>query len=177
VTSTQPAQAGPPSPITRPAQTATEWLTRMIYAAMGPTAVAFGLLSLHTFLVQAAPSAGALPSASWALVFGLPTMIGVLSTWGPLRLMRAMAWAEGGVFLVSLTYWLLFRAVPLPAAQAIARIRRSGPQVESTPIIVGSPKTSTHDADGSAPACGAAWTRNVFRDSRPNATAVGPIAA
>jgi signal transduction histidine kinase len=128
VTSTKPAQAGPPSPITwpaptalvtRPAQTATERLTRMIYAAMGPTAVAFGLLSLNTFLVQAAPHAGALPSASWVLVFGLPTMIGVLSTWGPLRLMRAMAWAEGGVFLVILTYWLLFRAVPLPAAHDI----------------------------------------------------------
>ncbi|MEC5152196.1 hypothetical protein [Cryobacterium sp. GrIS_2_6] len=99
--------------------TAAERLARVLYTSIGPTAVVFCLLSLGSFLSQVwAPRP--LPAILiWALVFGLPVALGVLSRRAPLRLLRRIALAEGVVFLAILVFWLTFRATPLPAGADI----------------------------------------------------------
>ncbi|TFC20576.1 hypothetical protein [Cryobacterium glucosi] len=99
--------------------TAAERLARVLYTSIGPTAVVFCLLSLGSFLSQVwAPRP--LPAILiWALVFGLPVALGVLSRRASLRLLRRIALAEGVVFLAILVFWLSFRATPLPAGADI----------------------------------------------------------
>ncbi|TFD17431.1 ATP-binding protein [Cryobacterium sp. TMT1-21] len=96
-----------------PAPTAVERHARVLYGAMGVAALAFGLLCLGTYLDQAWRPAPALSLLAFLLVFGLPILIGLLSRGAPLRLLRALALADGVVFLVILGFWLVVRAEPL----------------------------------------------------------------
>ncbi|TFC16337.1 hypothetical protein E3O19_07205 [Cryobacterium algoritolerans] len=100
-------------------RTATERQFRVLCTATGPTGLIFGLLCLDTFRAQAWPVAPGVALAAWLLVFGLPVLIGILATWGPLRLLRTLALAEGVVFLAILGFWLVMRAEPLPAGADI----------------------------------------------------------
>lgn len=99
--------------------TASERQFRVLCTATGPTGFVFGLLCLDTFRAQAWPPAPGAALAAWLLVFGVPVLLGVLATWAPLRLLRALALAEGVVFLAILGFWLVARAEPLPAGADI----------------------------------------------------------
>ncbi|TFC05759.1 sensor histidine kinase [Cryobacterium mannosilyticum] len=99
--------------------TATERQFRVLCTATGPTGFVFGLLCLDTFRAQAWPPAPGAALAAWLLVFGIPVLLGILATWAPLRLLRALALAEGVVFLAILGFWLVVRAEPLPAGADI----------------------------------------------------------
>ncbi|TFC89810.1 ATP-binding protein [Cryobacterium sp. TMT2-10] len=96
-----------------PAPTAVERHARVLYGAMGVAALAFGLLCLGTYLEQAWRPAPTLSLLAFLLVFGLPLLIGVLSKWASLRLLRSLALADGVVFLAILAFWLVVRAEPL----------------------------------------------------------------
>ncbi|TFD37927.1 hypothetical protein E3T40_03705 [Cryobacterium sp. TMT1-19] len=117
---------GPPRP-TRPTrpnrpirpQTATERLARLLYAALGPTALVFGLLCLGTVLEQAWEPQRSWSVAAWLLIFGLPMLLAVLSRRVPLRVLRVIALAEGALFVLLLVFWLTVRAEPLPAGADI----------------------------------------------------------
>ncbi|MBC7443759.1 MAG: hypothetical protein H7311_14785 [Ramlibacter sp.] len=108
--------APPAAPTTATPTPALERHARVLYTAMGFTALVFGLLCLNTYLAQAWRPAPVASLLAFLLVFGLPLLIGVLSTWAPLRLLRALALAEGVVFLTILVFWLLVRAEPLTTA-------------------------------------------------------------
>ncbi|TFB87102.1 hypothetical protein E3O44_08115 [Cryobacterium algoricola] len=99
--------------------TAAERLARVLYTSIGPTAVVFCLLSLGSFLSQVWGPRPIPAILVWALVFGLPVALGVLSRRASLALLRRIALAEGVVFLGILVFWLVFRATPLPAAADI----------------------------------------------------------
>ncbi len=100
-------------------RTATERQLRVLCTATGPTGFVFGLLSLDTFRAQAWPAVPGLALAGWLLVFGIPVLIGVLASWAPVRLLRALAITEGVIFLILLGFWLVVRAEPLPAGADI----------------------------------------------------------
>ncbi|WBM81194.1 hypothetical protein KIV56_08325 [Cryobacterium breve] len=99
--------------------TAAERLARVLYTSIGPTAVVFCLLSYGSFLAQLWSPHPLGAGLAWALAFGLPVTLGVLSRRASLRLLRRIALAEGVVFLVILVFWLSFRATPLPAGADI----------------------------------------------------------
>jgi hypothetical protein len=99
-----------------PRRNASERLTRVLYLAVGTSAVVFGALSLESFLAQTQTSVAL---AWWLLAFGLPTTLGVLSHIAPLSVLRVIAVAEGIVFLAILAYWLVYRVEPLPAGADI----------------------------------------------------------
>ncbi|WP_104193772.1 sensor histidine kinase [Cryobacterium sp. M25] len=117
---------GPPRPTrptgplrpTRP-QSSTERLARLLYAALGPTALVFGLLCLGTVLEQAWELQRSWSVAAWLLIFGLPMLLAVLSRRVSLRVLRVIALAEGALFVVLLMFWLTVRAEPLPAGADI----------------------------------------------------------
>ena len=100
-------------------RSAGERVTRVLYVALGTSAIVFGGLSLDPFLAQAEQPAYAASLAAWLLLFGLPTALGLLSKRTPLRVLRVIALAEGVIFLVVLTLWLVFWSVPLPAGADI----------------------------------------------------------
>ncbi|TFC58350.1 hypothetical protein E3O62_10890 [Cryobacterium sp. TMT2-15-1] len=104
----------PPRP-----QSSTERLARLLYAALGPTALVFGLLCLGAVLEQAWEPQRSWSVAAWLLIFGLPMLIAVLSRRVPLRVLRPIALAEGALFVVLLMFWLTERAEPLPAGADI----------------------------------------------------------
>ncbi len=100
-------------------RTATERQLRVLCTATGPTGLVFGLLSLDTFRAQAWPAAPGLALAAWLLVFGVPVLLGILASWAPVRLLRALAVTEGVLFLAIIGFWLVVRAEPLPAGADI----------------------------------------------------------
>jgi hypothetical protein len=104
---------------TAPPQTATERLARLIYAALGPTALVFGLLCLGTYREQAWRPEGPGSMVAWLLIFGLPLLLALLSVRTPLRVLRVIALAEGALFVLILLFWLTVRAEPLPAGADI----------------------------------------------------------
>ena len=101
------------------ARPASERLTRMLYAGLGITAVVFGALSVDTYFAQAWAPAPARSMAAWLLFFGIPIMIGALSTWAPLGVLRGMAVAESILYFGIVAFWLTTRAEPLPAGADI----------------------------------------------------------
>ncbi|TFC32024.1 hypothetical protein E3O53_12105 [Cryobacterium sp. TMT2-18-3] len=104
----------PPRP-----QGSTERLARLLYAALGPTALVFGLLCLGAVLEQAWQPRPAWSMAMWQLIFGLPVLLALLSVRAPLRVLRPIALAEGALFVLLLVFWLTVRAEPLPAGADI----------------------------------------------------------
>ncbi|TFD28014.1 sensor histidine kinase [Cryobacterium cryoconiti] len=98
---------------------ATERLARLLYAAMGPTALVFGLFCLGSYLEQAYQPARPASLIAWLVVFGLPLMLGLLSQRAPLGLLRQLALAEGVIVVVLMLFWLVARAEPLPAGADI----------------------------------------------------------
>lgn len=93
--------------------TATERLTRLLYFAVGVTALIFGGFSLPEFSAQLYAPAPFLSIVGWMVGFGIPMALGILSQWAPLGLLRVLAALQATGFLVSITFWLLFRADPL----------------------------------------------------------------
>ncbi|TFC94721.1 hypothetical protein E3T28_14610 [Cryobacterium sinapicolor] len=100
-------------------QPATERLARLLYAALGPTALVFGLLCLGSVFEQAWPPHRHWTVAAWLLIFGLPMLLALLSVRVPLRVLRMIALIEGAAFLVLLLFWLTVRAEPLSAGADI----------------------------------------------------------
>lgn len=111
-----PAFARPadPAPTRAHGRPASERLTRMLFAGLGVTALVFGALSVGTYFAQVWPPAPALSMAAWLLFFGIPIMIGALSHWAPLRVLRGMAIAESVLYFGIVAFWLILRAEPLP---------------------------------------------------------------
>ena len=111
--------ADPAATAARAARPASERLTRMLFAGLGITAVVFGALSVGTYFAQAWPSTPALSMAAWLLFFGIPIIIGLLSHWAPLGVLRGLAIAESVLYFGIVAFWLIFRAEPLPAGADI----------------------------------------------------------
>ncbi|WP_174843128.1 hypothetical protein [Cryobacterium sp. TMT1-62] len=117
----RPPRPTRPTRPTRPIrpQSSTERLARLLYGALGPTALVFGLLCLGTVLEQAWKPQRSWSVAAWLLIFGLPMLLAVLSRRVPLRVLRVIALAEGALFVLLLMFWLTERAEPLPAGADI----------------------------------------------------------
>ncbi|TFD79392.1 hypothetical protein E3T54_05175 [Cryobacterium sp. Sr8] len=110
----------PAPPVTRARiRPASERLARTLFAGLGVTALAFGALSVDSFLTQRWSPAPALAIAAWLVFFGVPILVGISSFWAPLRLLRGIAIGQSVVFFAIIGFWLLFRAESLPAGADI----------------------------------------------------------
>jgi len=91
----------------------------MLFAGLGITALVFGALSVGTFLAQVGDPVPALPMAAWLLFFGIPVLIGLLSNWAPVPVLRGLAITESVLYFGIVAFWLVFRGEPLPAGADI----------------------------------------------------------
>ena len=92
---------------------ATDRLTRMLYLAVGASALIFGAFSLNAFLRQIYAPFPIAATFAWILLVGLPAVLGLLSHLVPLRVLRRVAITEGCVFPFILGWWLFMRFEPL----------------------------------------------------------------
>lgn len=90
-------------------------LGRVIYVAVGVSAVVFGVLCFDNFLQQADTGYFGLALLGFLTVFGLPASLGVLALVASLRTLRILTIAEAILFVVVLVAWLLLVPEPLPA--------------------------------------------------------------
>jgi hypothetical protein len=93
---------------------ATERMTRVMYAAIGVIALVFGALSIQSVIAQFTVYTQNVSIIVWALVFGLPLVLGLVSPRAPIPVMRVLALASAGVFLGTLLTALLVPVGPFP---------------------------------------------------------------
>ena len=108
----QPPAAQPPaaqSPAHTPAAGATERLVRLLYFAVGVTALIFGGLSLPEFSAQLYRPAPWLSVFWWLLGFGLPLAMGILSQIAPLSLLRSFGAVQALGYVATIAFWLIMR--------------------------------------------------------------------
>ena len=98
---------------------ATERMTRVMYAAIGLIALVFGALSIQSVIAQFAVYPTEASIIVWALVFGLPLVLGLMSPRAPIPVMRMLALASSGVFLGALLAALLHPVVAFPVGYEI----------------------------------------------------------
>ncbi|MFT2817040.1 sensor histidine kinase [Leifsonia sp. A12D58] len=98
---------------------AAERMTRVMYAAIGLIALVFGSLSIQSVVAQFPVYSERVSIIVWALVFGLPLVLGLVSPRAPIQWMRMLALASGGVFLGALLTAFLMPVGPFPEAYEI----------------------------------------------------------
>ncbi|WP_022885852.1 ATP-binding protein [Glaciibacter superstes] len=94
-------------------------LGRVIYVAVGVSAIVFGALCFDNFLQQADNGYFGLALLGFLTVFGLPASLAALAPVAPLRTLRFITVVEAVVFVAVLLSWLLLLPHPLPAGADI----------------------------------------------------------